>query len=228
MNLRRQVTPMLLILTGGVASISAAILPATAEAGLSASFGAANLYLFRGLNFSDSAPQVHGSIDYTAGGFYGGIWGSSESERPGTGTNGQEYDLYIGYAGESSGFSYDVNFTAYEYPQEQAINGGNSLGDASELIISLGFSGVGLSIIDGLNSTDYKYFSLGYDIERFGALVGINDDSDSNEEYTHLDLNFYATEALTFTLSTVVDDDPEGLKDHDTLFVVNWSKSFDL
>lgn len=219
---------MFLLLSGSLIGINSAVISTSAEAGLSGSVGAANLYLFRGLNFSGSAPQIHGSIDYSFSGFYGGIWGSSESSRAGTGTSGQEYDLYFGYAGELEGFTYDINLTAYEYPQEQVNNGGNSFGDASEIILSFGLHGFGLSIVDGLNSVDYNYFTLGYDTKSFGVLVGMNDDKDNDQEYTHLDLNFYANDELTFTLSTVVDDDPERLKDHDTLFVVNWSKSFDL
>lgn len=226
MQLNHSFKPLLMIAAVSTLGVSTLSLPNLAKAELSASFGAANLYLFRGLNFSGSA-QVHGSIDYEHAGLYAGVWGSSESDRS-NGNPGQEYDVYAGFKGEMGGMSYNFNLTAYEYPQEQASNGGNSLGDYSEFILSLGMAGFGLSIVDGLNSVDYMYYSLGFDTDQFGILIGMNDDSDNKIEYTHLDLSFYATEELTFTLSTIIDDDPEDQYDHDTLFVVGWTKSFDL
>lgn len=228
MHLNTSFRPLLMIAAVSTLGVSTLSLPNLATAELSASFGAANLYLFRGLNFSGSAPQVHGSLDYEQAGFYAGIWGSSESDRDDDGTSGQEYDVYAGFKGEMSGLSYNFNLTAYEYPQEQTDNGGNSLGDASEFILSLGMGGFGLSIVDGLNQADYMYYTLGFETEQFGITFGMNDDSDANTDYTHLDLSFFATEELSFTLSTIIDDDPEDTYDHDTLFVVGWTKSFEL
>lgn len=222
MHLNSSFRPLLMIAAVSTLGVSTLTTPALANAELSGSVGVANLYLFRGQNLSSGAPQVHGSLDYENTGFYAGIWGSSE------GSLGQEYDLYTGYKGEMNGLSYNFNLTAYEYPQDPFDGSSNTLGDTSEFILSLGFGGFGLSIVDGLNSTDYMYYSFSFDTEKFGVLAGINDNKDADEEYTHVDLNFYATDELTFTLSTVVDDDPEGTTDHDTLFVVSWTKSFDL
>jgi len=222
--------PLLMIAAVTTLGSGTLTLPSLTQAELSASFGAANLYLWRGTNLSDHAPQVHGSLDYSNSGFYAGIWGSNE-----TIGLGQEYDLYLGYTGEAGDISYDVQLLAYEYPQDPNDGNSNRFGDTSEFILSLGMNGFGLTLVDALNSNDYKYYSLSFDTDQFGVLVGMNDDSDGTDDYpnvdvsyTHLDLNFYATEELTFTLSTIIDDDPEDSSDKDALFVVNWAKSFDL
>lgn len=222
MHLNTSFRPLLMIAAVSTLGVSTLSLPNLATAELSGSIGVANLYLFRGQNLSSSAPQVHGSLDYENTGFYAGIWGSSE------GSFGQEYDLYTGYKGEMSGLSYNFNLTAYEYPQDPADGNSNTFGDTSEFILSLGMAGFGLSIVDGLNQTDYMYYSLGFETDQVGITVGMYDDSDANTDYTHLDLSFFATEELSFTLSTIIDDDPEDTYDHDTLFVVGWTKSFEL
>ncbi|MEJ2681647.1 MAG: TorF family putative porin [Gammaproteobacteria bacterium] len=216
-----------------------------AQAGASASVGVANLYLFRGQNLSNSAPQVYGSLDYEhESGPYAGIWGSSEGA-----AGGQEYDVYVGFKGEVNDFFFDVNFTAYEYPSNTATGGSgqnsaNDFGDFSEFILKFGTMGFSFTLVDSLqgeNSSDpdskdagYNYYALSYDTDVFGATVGHHNfpGTPDDTNMTHLDLNYYATDELTFTLSQVVDQDPdkrdEAAFNDDLLFVVNWSKSFDL
>jgi len=215
---------------------ASALSTSVAVAGTSASVGVANLYLYRGLNLSDSAPQVHGSLDYGHdSGFYAGIWGSSEGS-----AGGQEYDVYVGYGADMGGWSYDLNLTAYEYPAAPGTGTmGNSLGDFSEFILSLGFGNFSFSFVDSLqgggHGGNYIYYSFGYEMGSFGVLLGMWDlggasasSSLDDVEMTHLDLSYSATDELSFTLSTVIDDDPERAFDHDTLFVVGYTKSFDL
>lgn len=232
----------LLIIAAVTTLGSGLAIPVQTQAGeLSASIGVANLYLFRGLNLSNSAPQVHGSIDYAHGsGLYAGIWGSSE------GAGGtQEYDVYAGFGGEVGDFSYDINLTAYEYPSVTGTSAGgqasaNDFGDFSEIIIGLSGFGVSFTYVDSLqgeNTGDadsaggYTYYSFAYDTDSFGALIGMHD-IPGDVEMTHIDLNYYANDELTFTLSQIFDQDPDDTANapfnDDLLFIVNWSKGFDL
>ncbi len=229
-------TPLYPAALAVVMGISTSIAPNLASADLSASISASNLYLYRGDNLSGSSPQVSGSLDYShESGAYAGIWGSSE------GSSGTEYDLYVGFSGEVSGFGYDINFTSYEYPgSEDPVK----FGSFSELILTFSFAGASLGIADNLQGLGsegctndasgetcaYYYYSLGYETDMFGATLGIWDYEEDNAtddlNRTHLDLSFFANEELTFTLSQFVDA-PDGAED-DLLFVVNWSKTFEI
>lgn len=195
---------------------------APAHADVSASVAVSNLYLFRGKNFSASAPQVSGSIDWSHDtGLYAGVSGSSE------GASGQEVDLYAGFANEVDGFSYDLSLVSYEYP---GATGSEDYGDVSEFVMALGMGGFSFTLVDALygspNNGDYYYLNFGYEMDKFGGSIGTMS-SDSQTEYTHLDLTYAATDELGFTLSTIIDDDNTNM-DTDPLFVVTWSKSFDL
>src|SRR5690606_33155769 len=80
---------------------SVALTPvAHAQAEVSATVSASNMYYWRGFDLGGGAAIV-GDINVSASGFYAGAWTSSGDE-----ANGTEYDLYVGYGGEVGDFSY--------------------------------------------------------------------------------------------------------------------------
>jgi uncharacterized protein (TIGR02001 family) len=103
---------------------AAAIVPAAAQAQLAYNIGAVTDYRYRGISQSKLRPAVQGGLDYTAGGFYVGVWASSirwtkEAFKAAnqSGGNNIEIDLYGGYKGEiTKGLSYDVGVLTYQYP----------------------------------------------------------------------------------------------------------------
>lgn len=98
-------------------------------------------YILRGVSQSDDEPAVQGNIDYTAGGFYAGIWGSSLEISELAGSEAPvELDFYLGYVWElDSGWSFELGAIHYEYPRDDFL-------DYEE-----GYAGVG-----------FKVFSLKY------------------------------------------------------------------
>lgn len=208
-------------------SASAALfaIPHAANAETSASIAFSNFYLFRGDNFSGSAPAVSGSLDYAhASGAYGGVWVSNEGK-----ISSQETDYYIGYAGAAGDFEYDINLTAYQYPEADGVD---HYGDTSELILNFGFQGFSFMVADSLqgagNDGAYVYYNFGYSWEQFGINYGMHTNDSMNPEPTHLDVSFAATEELVLTATVVVDDDDDNSFGTDPLFNVAWSKTFDL
>lgn len=196
----------------------------TVQAQTSASIAVSNMYLYRGANLSKPGPHVSGSLDYAHDtGLYAGVWVSSE----GAGTNSSEVDYYLGFANEVEGFSYDVGLISYEYP---GATGSEDYGDVAEFMLSVGMAGFSFSVVDALHGApsggDYYYLSFGYEMDKFGASLNTFS-SDTVTEYSHLDLSYAATDELSFTLSTIVDDDDTNM-DTDPLIAVSWSKSFDL
>ncbi|MDJ0789484.1 MAG: TorF family putative porin [Myxococcota bacterium] len=98
-------------------------------------------YPFRGISQTDNKPAVQGNIDFWhESGIYAGVWGSALNF--GDGDQGYlEADLYAGYGGEISGFSYDLAVIYYWYPGtgssqdynylELGVGGGYDLGPAA-------------------------------------------------------------------------------------------------
>lgn len=113
----------------------------TASAEWSANISVSNNYLWRGLTQSLNEPAVSGGIDYAhESGIYVGTWVSNVSYANvgGADTTGDafnyEHDLYIGYAGEYSGISYDFGYLYYNYDDDAVF-------DFGELYGSLGYMG---------------------------------------------------------------------------------------
>ena len=83
--------------------------PIAAQAEVSAGISLATMYLWRGQDVSNSAPEISGSLDYShSSGFYAGMWTSSEA--PG---HSYEQDLYVGYAKSFGDFGIDL--AIYEF-----------------------------------------------------------------------------------------------------------------
>ena len=96
---------------------------ATAE--VSMNIGATSNYIWRGVTASPNEAAVSGGIDYShESGFYAGAWtsslGNTDGEQGvagGPSSAGAELDVFAGFGGAFGDFSYDINVTAYTYPQ---------------------------------------------------------------------------------------------------------------
>jgi uncharacterized protein (TIGR02001 family) len=216
MKLNTKLRP--LVIATSIALTGLAV-PAVSSADTSASVAVSNMYLWRGLNLSPDGGVVSGSLDYSMGGFYAGVWGSSENE-------GTETDLYLGYAGEAGDFSYDVGYAYYMYPEDPADL---SDSDAAEVYVTLGYGPVSLSIYQQVDSDldDDMYYALSGSFGKFTATYGAWDLENPGDEYTHITLDFAATDELSFSVSKA-DSDIGDESIEDPLFAVSWSKSFDL
>ncbi len=141
-------------------AIATALLAATsAQAGVSMNLGATSNYLWRGITQTSDKPAISGGIDYSHdSGFYAGAWVSNVdwTEDSSTPTANQvanyETDLYLGFSGEFSEFSYDVGYIYYAYPIDGAGNTNNAVkADFGEIYGILGWKMLNLSLYKQVN-----------------------------------------------------------------------------
>jgi len=91
---------------------------------VSANVALTSNYVWRGMTQDNNSPAVQGGFDLGYNNFYAGVWGSNVDFDS---TASVEMDLYAGYANEINGFSYDVNYCQYTYPNEtDALNFGEA------------------------------------------------------------------------------------------------------
>lgn len=105
-----------------IATLALTSLPGFAMADISFNVGGVTDYRYRGISQSRLNPALQGGLDFSAGGFYLGAWGSSiKWIKDASGGNASaEIDLYGGYKGElAKGFSYDVGLLTYQYPSNK-------------------------------------------------------------------------------------------------------------
>ena len=203
---------------------------AQAEVEVAASAAVSNMYLWRGtdLGGNTGTPAISGDLNVSASGAYAGVWTSS-----GDSTNGQEYDLYVGYGIETGDVALDISYWTYIYPGAD----GDDIGDLHEVIASAAFKGASLGVYYNLeqdedNDTDYFYTTLGYEYNQFSATYGIQTYSDTEDgDYSHIDLSYAYNDNIAFTLSQIVsadlDEDENGL-DRSPKVVVTYSLPIEL
>lgn len=117
-----------------LASLAAAAVlsfaPATAMAddGVAFNAGLVTDYRYRGISQSRLKPALQGGIDYTAGPFYLGAWGSTIKWLKDFAADASvEIDVYGGYKGEiSKELTYDVGFLTYIYPSNSLSPNANT------------------------------------------------------------------------------------------------------
>ncbi|MDT7837800.1 TorF family putative porin [Aquabacterium sp. OR-4] len=101
------------------AALAAMALPTASYADLAFNVGAVSDYRYRGISQTRLKPALQGGVDFTAGGFYMGAWGSTIKwikDVPGGGSD-VEIDLYGGYKGEiAKDLAFDVGLLQYWYP----------------------------------------------------------------------------------------------------------------
>lgn len=221
-----------MILAGAVTMGVAGSAVAQAEVEISASAAVSNMYLWRGQNLgslgeddqANGVPAVSGDLIVGAGGAYAGVWTSS-----GDAALGQEYDLFVGYAGEAGDFSYDLSVWTYIYPDGGESN--DTFGDSSDIILGLGYQDASVGIYKQVGDeadNDDIYYTLGYGIGSVSATVGIFDIGADDSDYTHVDLSYAYNDNLSFTVSKIVDQEEDDTYDDDTQVVVTYSLPIEL
>ena len=104
------------------AAAAASAVPVAAHADLAFNVGGVTEYRYRGIAQSRFKPAVQGGIDFSAGGFYLGTWGSSiKWIKDAGGDASAEVDFYGGYKGDivKDSLSYDVGVLTYQYPSHK-------------------------------------------------------------------------------------------------------------
>lgn len=107
-----------------LAALSAVAVPSislAADSSVAFNAGVVTDYRYRGISQSRLQPALQGGVDFTAGAFYLGAWGSTiKWIKDGGGDANVEIDLYGGYKGEiSKGVTYDIGALAYQYPSNK-------------------------------------------------------------------------------------------------------------
>ncbi len=225
------------------AALGAAVFAGSAFAGVSGNVGVVSEYMFRGISQGTGA-AVQGGIDYSHdSGFYLGTWGSNID----WGVGGAELDFYGGFAGEVSGFSYDLGAVYYYYPEEDETGT-----DPSVNTLEVYATG-GIGVFSASVYYSPKYFGAedpsGDDISEtyvnvaaslpvsdatsFDIAVGftsLSDDvdfvyevTDSYTDYS-IGLSTAVTDALSASFSIVGTD----LSDDDPKFLISAGYSFDM
>jgi uncharacterized protein (TIGR02001 family) len=214
------------VIAASAIAVSGLTATSAAQADMSASFAASNMYLWRGQNVGPSGGAISGSLDYSnPNGFYAGVWTSSEFE-------GHETDLYLGYSMETSGVGIDLSYWNYLYPEDGGTGPGTGLSDtdAAEFVLGLSYMdfSFGAYINADSDNADNNYFTLGYATGPYSATYGFwqNENETTGDEYSHITVGYAATDELSFAVSIASSDD--GSTEEDPLFQVTYAKSFDL
>src|SRR5690606_24215199 len=126
------------LLSTAIAS-AALLLSATSHAELTANASVTSNYIWRGLTQTSCEAAVQGGVDYASdSGFYAGTWASNVGYDSDDAYS-YEHDMYFGFAGETSSFSYDVGYLYYNYDSNAGF-------DFGEVYGSLGFGNFGVSL----------------------------------------------------------------------------------
>jgi len=113
-----------------VAALSAVAMPSislAADSSVAFNAGVVTDYRYRGISQSRLKPALQGGVDFTAGAFYLGAWGSTiKWVKDGGGDASVELDFYGGYKGEAAGIAYDVGVLHYQYPSNKLAVSANT------------------------------------------------------------------------------------------------------
>lgn len=216
----------------GAASVS--MVPAAAQAGVSANVGVVSDYVFRGFNQASSKgrPAVQGGFDYEHdSGLFAGVWGSTLD-------TGYEYDLYAGWAGTFSGVDLGAMYTNYSYTDEKYLGSKTKAGAFEEINLSAGYGPISVGYDIGKDNTqpsssdEYTHYSISLDAsaiaEGMSLTYGASKYENSNTgDSGYLDVGYSTTLDMGVDLGVdMIFSDAN--TDDTTYFVVGLSKSFDL
>ncbi|MEN9418911.1 MAG: hypothetical protein RI988_2531 [Pseudomonadota bacterium] len=113
-------TPRLSLAAAAAALLASTLAAPAVAADSSVVFnaGAVTDYRYRGISQSRLKPALQGGVDYTAGAFYVGAWGSTiQWIKDGGGGADVEVDIYGGYKLElAKGTVLDLGVLTYQYP----------------------------------------------------------------------------------------------------------------
>lgn len=219
-----------LALSLAVAAASAAsVVPATAQAGVSANVGVVSTYIYRGVQQTSDASASVG-IDYeNESGFYIGAWGADV----GSGTDGLEYDVYAGWSGEFEGVSLGLGVTTYQYT-------GDFDTSYNEYNLSVGYGPVEVGYaggkwedgaVDGSDS-DYTDMYITADIEGVSLTYGVWDsDTDLDDNAVsrfEVGYGLELAKGLEGSVTYIKSMHEDSSNDDEDYLVFGLSKSFDL
>ena len=205
------------LLTAGIMSAQ------VANAEVSYSADLATTYLWRGTDLGGTL--FSGAADYSHdSGLYAGAWIAG-----GDLAQGNEVDLYVGFAKEFGAVSLDASVITYVYNRggsdtdgddvlDKDVNG--SAGEFSEFSANVGAAGASLGYITNLQDQDYSYITLGYSVAGADITYGMSDDDGT--KYSHLDVSYGLTDALAVTVSQPIEDTDNAV-DTDTIVVMSYS-----
>ncbi len=222
-----------IILATAVASVLSS---GVATADVSANAGVFSNYIWRGVTQTGDSAAGQGGIDYShESGAYAGVWTSTISD-------GQEVDLYLGFAGEIDKFGYDLGAVTYQYPKTPDINfteitASGSFGfDA----VTIG-AGVAYTVDaasgnkDGAFDTGDVYghgnldFPLGKtDVSIYGGYYSFDNDSSSNDlDYAHYGVSI-GKDGFALALDKNDIDGPADGTNNNVRVTVSYSVDFEL
>jgi len=175
-------------------AIASVLSSGVATADVSANAGVFSNYIWRGVSQTNDNAAGQGGIDYSHdSGAYAGVWTSTIE-------NGQEVDLYLGFAGEISSFGYDIGAVTYQYPKTSDINFTevNASGSFSFDSVTVG-AGVAYTVDAASGNSKGPFdtgdlyghgnidFPLGKtDVSIYGGYYSFDNDSKSNSlDYSH-------------------------------------------
>ena len=170
---------------------------------------------------------VSGDVVLSTAGLYGGIWVSSGDTAAGT-----ETDFFAGYGAEFGGVSVDLSVWNYLYTSSSPNyfggaafgDNGDTWGDLSEVILTVGFGPVSVSYYDNVaGGSGYEYYTVSAEAGQFSATVGMHDTVDDDDP-VHLTISYAYNENFTLTVSQFVADEDQ--VDDDPQFVVSYSLPF--
>jgi len=112
--------------------MSAVLAPSTglaADTSVAFNAGVVTDYRYRGISQTRLKPALQGGVDYTAGAFYLGAWGSTiKWIKDGGGGADVELDIYGGVKGEiAKDLGYDIGLLTYQYPSNGLNPSANTL-----------------------------------------------------------------------------------------------------
>lgn len=131
-------------------------------------------YVFRGVAFS--GPAIQPTVEFSAGGFSIGAWGSQGIDGSTSSLGFQEMDLYAGY---SFDFGLSIGITDYYYPGSLYLDG-----DSHAFELNLGYSVGDLSLAGNYifneaaaagSAGEDMYFELGYSAGAADLFIGAGD-----------------------------------------------------
>ena len=242
------------LLSTAIAS-AALLLSATSHAELTANASVTSNYIWRGLTQTINEAAVQGGVDYASdSGFYAGTWASNVGYDSDDAYS-YEHDMYFGFVGETSSFSYDVGYLYYNYDSNAGF-------DFGEVYGSLGFGNFGISLSLLANAepdegpgqdfgfAQASYLALDYTIPlASGAEIGLHlghHDGDFVEAFngvtdTYMDYNIsLSKDGFSFMITGTdlgSDDDNDGFEDYASMpardndkvkFVVSYGVDFQL
>ncbi len=192
---------------------------------LSANFGAASNYIWRGVSRSNNLAAVSGGVDYhRKEGQHAGVWSSSMAG------GDYELDFYGGYSGKIKSTKYDAGLIMYNYP------GGGNYQDTTEAYLNMDFSVMTLQAAltlskQGTSRPNDIYISAATELElkkglSLTLLVGTYQfDDPAYESYFHVRAAITKGE-FTFSLDKNNKSRPGSAGD--IYLVASWSHAFDL